>query len=78
MLIVSQDREMAVNLNQVKEITIIFTNEDTKNQFALCACFSEEDFEELGQYQTKNKAMEVIDNLTIAYGLERKVFKMPK
>ncbi len=67
MIIVSQDKDIILNLDNVSSI-VIDDGETNKKIFANC---NNDDLVELGEYESEERAKEVLLNISIQYSLNK-------
>lgn len=75
MIIVSQDKEDIINLDNVKMITV------DENIIGIDASFAKADFYEIGAYDNKERAKEILQEIIkffIRNEYQNKVFRMPE
>lgn len=76
MIIVSQDKKEIVNFDNIMNITICGCKE---NGYTISAGFivgRDDNYRELGLYETEKRAKEVLEQITIAYA-NMKIIKIP-
>ena len=78
MIIVSQDKKTLINLDNISAITIL---NEYKNETITIAAFNDircREFIPLGEYETEERAIKVLENILNAAGLKMYKYQMPK
>jgi hypothetical protein len=76
MIIIGQDKDIAVNFNNIDAIKI----GNTRNQYreTIYARLSSDYFYKIGEYKTEERAEEVLRDIAHWYEIEAKVYRMPE
>lgn len=76
MIIIGQDKDIAVNFNNIDAIKI----GNTRNQYreTIYARLSSDYFYKIGEYRTEERAEEVLRDIAHWYEIEAKVYRMPE
>ena len=76
MLIVSQDKTMIINLNNVESINVC--NDSMRESPRIRVFFSKNSFIDIARYKTKEKAIEELETIKTAYDAGLKLYNIPK
>lgn len=76
MLIVSQDRDMIINFNNVESINIC--DDSMREGPRIRVHFSKKSFVDIARYKTKERAIEELEAIEATYDVGGKLYSMPK
>lgn len=76
MIIIGQDKDIAVNFNNIDAIKI----GNTRNQYreTIYARLSSDYFYKIGEYKTEERAEEILRDIAHWYEIDAKVYRMPE
>lgn len=76
MIIIGQDKGIAVNFNNIDAIEI----GNTRNQYreTIYARLSSDYFYKIGEYKTEERAEEILRDIAHWYDMDAKVYNMPE